>query len=207
MIQGPAAPGTHRVDHSANLLACLRGQQGDPINMFRTILLLIVCGGFLAAVVWLLPIEGILSARGYSEAEIATLKQARQTRVNEGTAIAASEPGVAPSQGTGAADAPAPKQTGTSTAAQSSPDTRATSPTGGEQREALAPGRAGSAQPKLVATDTINVRGGPGTDNPVTGKVYPDQTVTVLRDSGEDWIEIQRDDVRGWAFRPLFKSP
>ncbi|MHB8985959.1 MAG: SH3 domain-containing protein, partial [Eubacteriales bacterium] len=49
----------------------------------------------------------------------------------------------------------------------------------------------------VVQTDTLNIRGGPGTDYGVTGQAGRDTRLAVLDKSG-DWLKVQTDSGPGW---------
>lgn len=159
----------------------------------RVLIIVVVNAAFLIAVLWYVPIEGILAARGYTPAQIAALKSA-------------AKPDKAGTAGTTTAPPPGKTRAG-KPSGLARPDTQA----GGDAQAAAAgPDNAASGQasqpPRLVATATINIRAGRGTNHPVVGQVSSGDVVIVLNNPGGDWVRIQHGELRGWGYRPLFKA-
>lgn len=167
----------------------------------RVLIIVAVNAAFFVAVLWYVPVEGILAARGYTPAQISALKTAGESETDKAPAdnqASGTPPGDDTAQATaqqapenGEQDSQAPQQTQARTA---------TDDGNGESTDQSA------RPPRLVATDTINVRAGQGTDHDVVGQVSSGEIVTVLDNPGGDWIRIERDDLRGWAYRPLFEA-
>jgi len=155
----------------------------------RTLFILVSNAVFLIAVVWLVPIEGFLSARGYSSAQIAAMQAA-----------------IKPSDGAPHAVTREPETTGrTANGGDGAPSSR---PAQGEPRARQAEQAAIPAKPepqRLVATDRINVRAGAATSEPVIAQVRQGDSVVVIDDPGGDWVRIRHGEMRGWVYRPLFR--
>ena len=49
---------------------------------------------------------------------------------------------------------------------------------------------------RFVDGDTVNMRGGPGTDYAVIGKLYRNDMVEILKDEGNGWLHL-RDTITG----------
>ena len=66
---------------------------------------------------------------------------------------------------------------------------------------------AAARERELVATSNVNLRAGQGTEYGKYGKIKRGETVTVVDDPGGDWVRVEAGKLRGWAYRPLFKTP
>lgn len=64
-----------------------------------------------------------------------------------------------------------------------------------------------AGKPIMVATSTVNVRAGASTQQAVVGQVSRGAKVLVEGASANGWIYLQRCNLTGWAYKPLFKSP
>lgn len=162
----------------------------------RVFIIIVVNAAFFAAVLWLVPIEGLLSARGYTSDQIAALQAASTDEPESGTATTVPQTGPSPADS---------KQLPTQNLAD-----QAASPAAAardSQTGSATNGAATDAAPlsRLAATDTVNVRAGQGTNHAVVGQVSPGDVVTVLKDPGGDWVLIQHGELRGWTYRPLFE--
>lgn len=169
----------------------------------RVLIIVVVNTAFLAAVLWWLPIEGILTARGYTPAQIATLQsaaEADQPAATRGGAMTPSATDGADAAGATEGQAqPAPIEEAASNGGDAAPTASASDAENGQT--APAP----KEPPKLVATATINVRTGPGTNHSAIGEVTNGDIVIVLDNPGGEWVRIKRGDLRGWVYRPLFE--
>lgn len=159
----------------------------------RVLIIVIVNAAFFAAVLWLIPVESILAARGYTPTQIAKLE----------TFLASEN---APAQPADTQPTPGAKpnnKNGDTTMAEraSSAHTAKAGATGGQARS-----RQPESEPRLVATATVNVRAGQSTNDAVIGQVTKGDTVTVVKDFGGDWIKIRDGGLTGWAYRPLFEQ-
>ncbi len=58
-----------------------------------------------------------------------------------------------------------------------------------------------------VIVEAANLRAGPGTDYPVVGGLYQDDTAALLgRNQSGDWLQLQRPDGPAWIFAPLVQT-
>ena len=58
-----------------------------------------------------------------------------------------------------------------------------------------------------VIVEGANLRAGPGTDYPVVGVLYQDDTAALLgRNQAGDWLQLQRPDGPAWIFAPLVQT-
>ncbi len=161
----------------------------------RTLFLIAITALVLVGFIWLAPLDVVLSARSYTPEQIATVKQA---------IALADTPAASGNAKPTTANEPA------STPAAAEPETAANN-----QQEVAAPDQTttpatpAATQPaparKFVATDTINVRAGQGTDTDVVGQLEPKTVVTVLQDPEGDWMQIEAEAITGWVYKPLFE--
>lgn len=158
----------------------------------RAIFVILLNAIFLVGVLLYLPLDGLLEIRGYEQSHIQAMKDARAEDEELEAELAAQEK----------ADAAADS---VDNEAMEALDPIADDAT--EDDEAPEPDAEPAAREQLVATDVINVRSGPGTDNEQVGQLDAGQTVTVLEDNGDDWIRIEFEDGEAWAYRPLFEQP
>jgi len=173
----------------------------------RTIILIIVTALVLVGFIFLAPLDVILKARGYTPTQIATVKEAfAPEKTAPGTAnaaLGASSPTQAASNkntGNKLEDKPQSKEPLPKAAPDSSAN-NASKPAALEPQPEPAPAPAR----KFVATDTINVRAGQGTDTSVVGKLEPKSVVEVLEDPDGDWMKVTSGSVTGWVYKPLFE--
>ena len=65
----------------------------------------------------------------------------------------------------------------------------------------LAPMASGAKAKVITETSNLNIRKGPGTDQPLVGKAAHNELVTVLNQTNEQWSLIQTDKgVEGYAY-------
>ena len=58
-----------------------------------------------------------------------------------------------------------------------------------------------------VIVEGANLRAGPGTDYPVVGVLYQNDTAALLgRNQAGDWLQLQRPDGPAWIFAPLVQT-
>lgn len=146
----------------------------------RVVIIVIVNAAFFAAVLWLIPIENILTARGYTPTQVAALQAAPATKATASQADKTGDNESAPV---------ADKSTSTNVA--TSKDTPSVVP---------------AQIPRLVATAAVNVRTGQSTDTAIVGQIAQGDVVEVLQTPGGDWVQIRRGELTGWVYRPLLKK-
>lgn len=181
----------------------------------RALIIVLVNAAFLIGVLWYMPIEGLLSARGYTPEQIEALKSTGpeaptpipppgMMRQSGDTPGAESTPAPAESAPAEAKPVPAESVTAPQPAQASRPEgepaTAQTAPAKPAEKAEPAPPQ------QLTATATINVRAGKSTQHRVVGQVESGDVVTVIEDPGGDWIRIEHGPTRGWAYRPLFEA-
>ena len=65
----------------------------------------------------------------------------------------------------------------------------------------MAPMASGAKAKVITETSNLNIRKGPGTDQPLVGKAAHNELVTVLNQTNEQWSLIQTDKgVEGYAY-------
>lgn len=159
----------------------------------RAIFVILLNAIFLVGVLLYLPLDGLLEMRGYDESHIQAMKDARAEDEELEAELAAEEEAEA---------AAADNADNEAMEALDPVDDDAAA-----DEETTEPDAEQPARKQLVATDVINVRSGPGTDNEQVGQLDAGETVTVLEDNGDDWIRIEFEDGEAWAYRPLFEQP
>lgn len=151
------------------------------------------------AVVWLVPLDTVLSARGFSAQEIIAMKSVNEPQPD----APCLEAGGSQTEDTGAGQDLAQSYSG-----EYNPN--ATPPPQTQASPERAPNPAPEPDPappparKIVATATVNVRAGAGTNFNVVGQFNPREVVTVVEDPDGDWLKVKGDAVTGWVYRPLF---
>lgn len=155
--------------------------------MARILSFILVTALIFLAVIWLVPLNWVLTARGYSSQEIIAMQATNQPQPDP-----VCEPRAAQQSASDGADySPSGYDlSGDPQALDSAPETAAASKP--------APAH------KIVATAIVNVREGAGTDTPVVGQFQPQEVVTVVEDPDGDWLKVKGDRVTGWVYRPLF---
>ena len=146
-----------------------------------------------AAVTWLLPLDIILGARGYSAQESAAMHAATQPQPDVPCTPEDSQTNENSQANVGNESSSAPDY-----AAEPPVTTQASSAT--EPKESTSP-----PARKIVATSTVNVRAGQGTNFDIVGQFKPQEVVTVVEDPDGDWLKVKGDSVSGWVYRPLFE--
>ncbi|MEQ8798212.1 MAG: SH3 domain-containing protein [Salinisphaeraceae bacterium] len=159
----------------------------------RAIFVILLNAIFLVGVLLYLPLDGLLEMRGYDRSHIQAMKDARAEDEELEAELAAEE------------EAEAAAADDADNEAMEALDPVADDAAADE--ETAEPGAEPPAREQLMATDVINVRSGPGTDNEQVGQLDAGETVTVLEDNGDDWIRIEFEDGEAWAYRPLFEQP
>lgn len=182
--------------------------------VLRTIFLIAVTALVIAGFVFMAPLDVLLSARGYTPDQIATVKQAvapdtdagDTSNTLPGSTNSASD---APANVTSNTDSPAPEPLA-ATGSQDSATATDSKPNIGTQKQPASDATQPQEVPapterKFVSTDTINVRAGQGTDTEVVGQFGPGTIVTVLEDPEGDWMKVEGDSTTGWVYKPLFE--
>ena len=174
----------------------------------RTLFLIAVTAAVIISFVWLVPLDVVLNARGYSPEQIATVKQMRSPQaaaigvagsVNEAQTPQAGQPQSSP-------QAPAQTKSSENTASEKQAQTNApVAATAEPNTDDNAAKTKAAPTRQFVATDTINVRAGQGTDTDVVGQFGPRTVVTVLQDPDGDWMKVEANNVSGWVYKPLFE--
>lgn len=144
------------------------------------------------AFLWLAPLDMILGVRGYSTQDVQAMKAATQP-----------QPDVPCEQG--ASNTP-----GQQTSSRDESDSYAGDLDTDDAPAVVAKAQDEAVEPappparKIIATATVNVRAGQGTNYQVVGQFKPQEVVTVVEDPEGDWLKVQGDSVTGWVYRPLF---
>ena len=99
---------------------------------------------------------------------------------------------------------PAPEATAAATADAPTPTAEAQDPTPTPEPDTPTPLPA----PAIIANDTVNVRGGPGTNYPTVGSLAGGERAPILgRDSDSAWWQIELgDSTEGWVFAQIVNT-
>lgn len=172
----------------------------------RTLILIIITALVLVGFVFLAPLDVLLRARGYTPEQITTVKQAFAPPVSTAIRADAPAPPVVNSEPEQPAAATTKPITQEQSAATTPEDVKVADENKlAEQAPAPVPAEPAPAR-QFVATDTINVRSGQGTDTDVVGQLEPKTLVTVLQDPAGDWMQVESDSLSGWVYKPLFEA-
>lgn len=163
----------------------------------RTLILIFVTALVLIGFVFMAPLEVVLKARGYTPEQISQVKALQNpTDVTTNAITKPDEPEAGPE--------PKASKSDDQTAALAVSNSQEAGNTAAREAQPETP--AAPPQPRqFVATDTINVRAGQGTDTDVVGQLAPKTLVTVLDNPDGDWMKVQASDVSGWVYKPLFE--
>lgn len=171
----------------------------------RVIFVVAISAAVLIAVIWYLPVQSLLQARGYTPEQIAAAQQALHANTPTTTSP---DDAARPPAGDGAdtEDGVTPAMPGDDS---ETPEENEASEVDARETEAAAEPTT-PAQPAppqgLVATDVVNVRDDRGTEHEIIGQVEAGATVDVVTDPEGDWVEVEYDGNRGWVYRPLFRA-
>ncbi len=137
---------------------------------------------------WFEPLGLVLGARGYSAQDITAMKAATEP-----------QPDVPCLQASPAQNVPQGNNTETRLPrAEQAPETELPATAPEPENPSPPPAR------KIIATATVNMRAGQGTDTAVVGQIKPQEVVTVVADPEGDWLKVQAASATGWVYRPLF---
>lgn len=150
------------------------------------------------AALWLAPLSLVLAVRGYSPQDVIAMTASTQPQPD----IVCEPDESADRETTNPNSSPASVQNIPATPQR--PEQPA--PSTDEPKTQDAPTQDEPTQPKMVATATVNVRAGQGTDTDVVGQIDPGQEVTVLEDPSGDWLKVEGKTTRGWVYRPLLEK-
>lgn len=171
-----------------------------PILMMTTRVILPIVLALLVAfaALWLAPLSLVLAVRGYSPQDVIAMTASTQPQPD-----IVCEPDEPADSETTNTDPP-------TASAQSIPAipqrTEQPAPSTDEPKTQEEPAQDEPTQPKMVATATVNVRAGKGTDTDVVGKIDPGEEVTVLENPAGDWLKVESKTTSGWVYRPLLEK-
>lgn len=171
----------------------------------RVIIIVVVNAIFMIGVLWYLPIQGLLQARGYAPERIAAVTEALNAQPETEQAPAGAAPASSPGTPSGEPEAGQPGD-GAPSNGDSGQDQAGTDDAA-PQSASSQPESEPEPRAELVATDVVNVRSGQSTDAEIVGRIPNGTTVEVVTDPGGDWVEIDYGEGTGWVYRPLFEQP